>query len=148
MGFGLTYAQQYLRCRESGRNVKPHIKHFSTTNLERVIMSANQTTFKTLGVDKVDAIEEMTLWANENTKRGIQISELHRSAVVFSPMNEEIENPDMFFVSFSHCNTDETKFRPNVGAWLAFESFHCGEVTVMRKDMLLDILELYEFRAW
>ena len=92
----------------------------------------------------------MVEWVADNYQdRNIVVSEENKIALVFWPVNENITNPDMFYVAFSHCNKDETKFRPNVGAWLAYvNGVHNMQVTIMRKEMLEDIIFKYVFMEW
>ena len=111
-------------------------------------MSANKTTFKTIGVDKNEAIQEMEEWLTENSNRRIMVSPDFGFCVAFDPLNEDMENPKMFRVAFSHCNTDEKKFRRNVGAWLAFYSLTNGEYTVMRGHVIREILDNNSCEDW
>lgn len=112
-------------------------------------MSANQTTFKSLGVDKNEAIEQMAEWLLENDNRGIMVSPSEGIALAFSPTDEEINQPDMYWVSFAYCNVDENKFRRNVGAWLAYtRGVDYMETALMRRDILNLIIESFDLESW
>lgn len=113
-------------------------------------MSANQTTFKTLGVDKYEAIQDMAEWLLENDNRGIMVSPSEGIALAFSPVTDGVNQPDMYWVSFAYCNVDENKFRQNVGAWLAYtRGFTYGhDYTLMRRDILNMIIESFGLESW